>query len=132
VSADAGQNGKGDSEESLSDVLAAIRDLVSAETKAREAGANESDDDVVMLTPAMRVEVPALRRPSGEVLADGLDNVTDRAPGAPILDEEALRGVVNDIVREELQGELGDRISRNLRKLIRQEINQLIEVKRDD
>jgi hypothetical protein len=130
VDADRGNNNGG--EESLADVLSAIRDLVSAETKARETRTPDNDDGVIMLTPAMRVEVPAIRRHSGEVLSEGLGADSDRKSGAPILDEEALRGVVNDIVREELQGELGDRISRNLRKLIRQEIRQLIEVKRDD
>ena len=54
-----------------------------------------------------------------------------RAPGqAPILDEESLRELINSIVREELQGELGDRISRNLRKLIRREITQILEEQR--
>ena len=30
-------------------------------------------------------------------------------------------------MREELEGELGDRINRNLRKLIRREISQILE-----
>lgn len=38
------------------------------------------------------------------------------------LDEEALRLLVADIVREELQGALGERITRNVRKLVRREI----------
>ena len=62
------------------------------------------------------------------MLADGLGG--GRRPAAPILDEEALRGVINAIVREELQGELGDRISRNLRKLIRREIAEMLEEQR--
>lgn len=37
-------------------------------------------------------------------------------------DEEALREVVRDIIREELQGALGERITRNVRKLVRAEI----------
>ena len=49
---------------------------------------------------------------------------------APILDEESLRDLINAIVREELQGELGERISRNLRKLIRREIAQILEEQR--
>jgi hypothetical protein len=52
-----------------------------------------------------------------------------RVQAAPILDEEALRGVINAIVREELQGELGDRISRNLRKLIRRELAEMLEAR---
>ena len=38
--------------------------------------------------------------------------------------------MINAIVREELQGELGDRISRNLRKLIRREIAEILEEQR--
>jgi hypothetical protein len=77
-----------------------------------------------MLTPDMRAQPGR----SGEVLAEGLDRVR-RVQAAPILDEEALRGVINAIVREELQGELGDRISRNLRKLIRRELAEILEAR---
>ncbi|MGR3493439.1 MAG: hypothetical protein ACU0DW_15410, partial [Shimia sp.] len=40
------------------------------------------------------------------------------------LDEGALREMVAEIVREELQGELGERITRNVRKLVRREIHR--------
>ena len=40
------------------------------------------------------------------------------------LDEETLREMVSDMVRSELQGELGDRITRNVRKLVRREIHR--------
>lgn len=46
------------------------------------------------------------------------------APDMDVLDEETLRQLVNDIVRQELQGELGERITRNVRKLVRREINR--------
>lgn len=45
---------------------------------------------------------------------------------AGILDEEALRELVADIVREELQGALGERITRNVRKLVRREIHRAL------
>ncbi|WP_171128788.1 MULTISPECIES: hypothetical protein [unclassified Ruegeria] len=38
------------------------------------------------------------------------------------LDETALQELIAQIVREELQGELGERVSRNLRKMVRREI----------
>ena len=63
------------------------------------------------------------------MLADGLEGDGGGAP-APILDEASLRKMINDIVREELQGELGDRINRNLRKLIRREIAEFLEEQR--
>ena len=39
-----------------------------------------------------------------------------------ILDEEDLRPIVARLIREELQGELGEQITRNVRKLVRREI----------
>lgn len=38
------------------------------------------------------------------------------------VDEEALRAIIAEVVREELQGEMGVRITRNVRKLVRREI----------
>ncbi len=43
-----------------------------------------------------------------------------------VLDEEALRELISDIVREELQGALGERITRNVRKLVRREIHRAL------
>jgi len=41
-----------------------------------------------------------------------------------VIDEEALRDLVSEIVRQELQGSLGERITRNVRKLVRREIHR--------
>jgi hypothetical protein len=43
-----------------------------------------------------------------------------------LLDEDALREMVADIVRQELQGALGERITRNVRKLVRREIQRAL------
>ena len=45
------------------------------------------------------------------------------------LDEASLRDMIVDVVRKELQGELGNRITRNVRKLVRQEINNALSSK---
>lgn len=56
----------------------------------------------------------------------------DEAAAAPfeldeaVLDEEALRDLVAEIVREELMGTLGERITRNVRKLVRREIHRAL------
>lgn len=42
------------------------------------------------------------------------------------LDEDTLREMVTDIVRQELQGALGERITRNVRKLVRREIHRAL------
>lgn len=41
-------------------------------------------------------------------------------------DKEALREMIVQIMREELSGETGERITRNVRKLIRREVNQIL------
>jgi hypothetical protein len=113
-----GDKDAGDTE-SLAEVLASIRALVSAETEARMSGARKGET-VLMLTPDMRSD----RRMEPSLLAEGIEG---GRPDAPILDEESLRDLINSIVREELQGELGERINRNLRKVIRREIAAVLE-----
>lgn len=44
----------------------------------------------------------------------------------PGIDEEMLRDIVREIIREELAGTLGERITRNVRKLVRVEINRAL------
>lgn len=44
------------------------------------------------------------------------------AEDEPLYDEALLRDLVRDIIREELSGTLGERITRNVRKLVRAEI----------
>jgi hypothetical protein len=119
MAAEEGKAAEGE-RESLAEVLASIRALVSAEAEARTAAAGEGGGTVLMLTPEMRLG-------GGSLLAEGLESRRGGRSQAPILDEESLRDLINAIVREELQGELGERIGRNLRKLIRQEIAQLLD-----
>ncbi|MEM7090305.1 MAG: hypothetical protein AAF496_12095 [Pseudomonadota bacterium] len=44
----------------------------------------------------------------------------------PTMDEEDLRALISDIVRQELQGPLGERLTRNLRKMVRREIQRAL------
>ncbi len=55
---------------------------------------------------------------------------TDEHSSIQHISEEALRLIVSELVRSELQGDLGDRITRNVRKLVRREI-QLALANRD-
>lgn len=43
-----------------------------------------------------------------------------------MIDKDMLRDLVSDIVRQELQGALGERITRNVRKLVRREIHRAL------
>lgn len=57
---------------------------------------------------------------------DPVDPAPDLMAEDTILDEDSLRDLVAQIVREELQGELGERITRNVRKLVRREIHRAL------
>ncbi|MEM1075596.1 MAG: hypothetical protein AAGI36_14130 [Pseudomonadota bacterium] len=54
-----------------------------------------------------------------------MDALTDEQ----VIDEGALRDVVAAIVHEELQGDLGERITRNIRKMVRREIYRALTAK---
>lgn len=56
--------------------------------------------------------------------------VTDPSP-PPAIDDDRLRRLIAEVVREELQGELGERMTRNIRRLVRREIFRVLE-SRDD
>lgn len=58
---------------------------------------------------------------------DEQEDSTAEAPETEgVIDEAALRELVAQIVREELQGKLGERITRNVRKLVRREIHRAL------
>jgi hypothetical protein len=50
-------------------------------------------------------------------------------PDAAQIDQASLHPLVAVLIREELQGELGERITRNVRKLVRQEIQRALTVR---
>ena len=58
---------------------------------------------------------------------EGLENFVTEDDA--MLDEEALREMVSELVRQELQGTLGARITRNVRKLVRREIHRIMDSK---
>lgn len=54
-------------------------------------------------------------------------SLSEEAPAdSAFLNEEMLRDLVRDMIRQELQGTLGERITRNVRKLVRAEINRAL------
>jgi len=64
--------------------------------------------------------------PEAEVLQGAED-----APEAPMLDldSDALADMVRDILREELQGALGERMTRNIRRMVRAEVARILTTK---
>jgi len=69
----------------------------------------------------------AVRDHEDEDLGGSLDEVS-----AGGLDEDALRLLVSEVVREELNGPLGERVTRNVRKLVRREIYRILSSKEFD
>jgi hypothetical protein len=63
-------------------------------------------------------EVSTQRMPTEVLDADGVP--------LAVLDEAALQEIVRLMIREELQGALGERITRSVRKLVRAEINRAL------
>lgn len=63
-------------------------------------------------------EAARQRMPTEFIDADGTE--------LAVLDESALQEIVRQMIREELQGTLGERITRNVRKLVRAEINRAL------
>ena len=91
-------------------------DRETAEAQRIEAfrPAAEVEEDPIVLTPPLRQSAQAEPR--------GIDLSSEEQ----ILDEEMLRDLVSEIVRQELQGAPGERITRNVRKLVRREIHRAL------
>jgi hypothetical protein len=79
---------------------------------------------------------------AAEPVADPVGRIEDNAYGDPLsgalpsggpaeisFDEDVLRDLVRDLIREELTGSLGERITRNVRKLVRAEIARALAVR---
>ncbi|MEP4197835.1 MAG: hypothetical protein ABJL99_19590 [Aliishimia sp.] len=86
----------------------------------------QSEEPVLQAGDDQKTEAPKLVVSAATAEADEVDESSALLEGEAILDEEALRDMVADIVRQELQGALGERITRNVRKLVRREIQRAL------
>lgn len=87
----------------------------------------EPDVDDVALEPSVEEPVPPAdtdEADADEYADDDLDGLLDA--GGVTIDEEALRELVSEVVRQELTGPMGERITRNVRKLVRREIYRIL------
>lgn len=112
-------------------------------------GGNWVEDQPIPFVPlrrraedlAARLAAGAVVEPSAAALSDDPPPVSQPQPDMPqlesglydadgtplaVLDEAALGEIVRQVLRAELQGELGERITRNVRKLVRAEINRAL------
>ena len=127
---------------SLGDKIAALETLIARgqqEFEPDEAGESDSAaieepvvewDDVEEQLPEFESEhakAPEVLEADSETLPEFVAAPRDLdVEEDSVLDENALRELVSDIVREELQGVLGQRITRNVRKLVRREIQRAL------
>lgn len=97
--------------------------------------ADEPEDDDVTAAE-LEPESDPFRQPAPQAFhapeaeAPKRPTTTGGAVGAveetALVDEDSLREIVSTLVREELRGELGERITRNVRRLIRREIHRAL------
>ncbi|MEL7462470.1 MAG: hypothetical protein AAFN79_00265 [Pseudomonadota bacterium] len=143
---------KRDDDRSMSEILASIRKIVSdEETTRREAEETRRRDEagsggeVLVLSGDMRTARPAsppvepeaaeaapldlssaaTQLSLGEPKAAAAQPKVDFAP-APGLTASEVEEIVRRVVREELQGPIGQQISRKVKALIRHEVSKAI------
>ena len=137
-----------DTEWEATRIEATESDLVDdAKGQGLDGWAQDDSDEIVFAHPA----VDTFRRPDAvspdpvwaaqaeaEVVADLSDPVDEADAGLfadgpeMTFDESVLRDLVRDLIREELQGGLGERITRNVRKLVRAEIARALAAREFD
>ena len=123
---------------SMSEILSSIRRIVTDEERSRREAdeerrrrEGESGDSVLVLsnkvTDASPVAEPVDTSKTLELGAAMA--VSSETPAAsvdfsePALSEEDIEDIVRRIVREELQGPIGQQISRKVKRLIRDEVH---------
>lgn len=135
-------------------VLASIRRILVNSQDDGTAPRDDTAPGPLILTEALRVDAgtatPADVPDGSGAALDWQDEAAPAAPETPaaaggdaprqdlpagqaasaledtVVDEDFLRDIVSEIVREELQGDLGERITRNVRKLVRREIHRAL------
>ena len=101
----------------MADILASIRRIVAEEDRqSQNKGALPGSDDVFVLTPDMRKDDDSAEAAVSELV----DPVAEMAP--PSMDEAAIADIARTVVREELNGAMGLALTRNIKKLIREEV----------
>ena len=74
-------------------------------------------------------ETPAEQAPDAKTEDQPTPGEAAAAALAVLPDDDAMRLLVSRLIREELAGELGERITRNMRKLVRREIKRALSSK---
>ncbi len=86
----------------------------------------ESANPELVDFPAEEIAARAVDSAIEDAVEDAGTKAEEAAGDLRTIDEDVLRDLVGAIVRQELQGALGERITRNVRKLVRREINRVL------
>ena len=110
--------------------------LGDAEASSQDDVAETSDSDASLTTdanPGPSTEAAADAEPEADAMPDKAetdipDGSSDQVAAAlaDMPDEEAMRLLIARMIRAELQGDLGEQITRNVRKLVRREIKRAL------
>lgn len=108
----------------------------SVEAAERDAVARALADKAEAAAVAEIMARAAAAKAEAEVKAQAAETPREDSKATPdpdlfaedegYFDETVLRDLVRDLIREELSGTLGERITRNVRKLVRAEINRAL------
>ena len=104
------------------EVPEAAAEISDAEIIEETSGSESAVETTVEAEQAEAVEVPAFDDNDAPDLDEDLSPAG--YPDDEIMDEEALREMVSQAIRDELQGAMGERITRNLRRLVRREVQR--------
>lgn len=128
----------------LTDKIAAMEAAVSEIASEWEPDGDELEALAATASPAMaweddvQLDAKGAPIPSEAPTSAGTEATSDATGGTAgaaaafgngedqVMDEAALRELVSEMVRAELQGALGERITRNVRKLVRREIHRAL------
>ncbi|APX11959.1 hypothetical protein BWR18_09935 [Tateyamaria omphalii] len=117
----------------LSDKIAALETLIAGQTEEFEPDMAGDGENAGTEPPTLEwedagdvAEAAETHEADAEPVGNHIDETQIFSTDEDVLDEDALRDLVSDIVREELQGALGERITRNVRKLVRREIHRAL------
>lgn len=89
-------------------------------------GEDKTQDEEMTTSPSSDHGVGAEDMATDAVTDATMERLDELSAEDSYLDEDSLRDLVSEIVRSELQGALGERITRNVRKLVRREIHRAL------
>jgi len=118
-----------DEEDDALDALAEEPEAAFEDLAPGEAG----EDDATEIAEAMIDQISeAIAGTAAVGAANAIGDELDEELAAYVseetaLDEDMLRDLITQVVRSELEGELGERMTRNIRKLVRREVFSILE-----